>query len=93
MRNHESWKIFETMIGNGIDTFKNTAPDVYQKVVRKSRIETITRKTDVNYVFWDSSFCSPRFNRFTTLKAKKNNLGVPKKGYLKKNLSSQNFNH
>ena len=78
-----------------IDTFKNTAPVVYQKVVyQKNRTETSlfhgvwsTQNLFINHVFLDAPFSSPIANRFTYwIMQKINNTGCPKTRYTQKKL-------
>ena len=73
-----------------IDTFRNSSPGAYQKVVGKIELRqepvpvSDTRKVDLsNHVFLDSPFCGPMLKRLATLKI--NNAMCPK------NVTCKNF--
>ena len=60
------------MLGDVIDTFRNTAPLVYHMVAQKIQIEKNTcqsvsysKSLSVNHVFLDLPFCGPMFQKHT----------------------------
>ena len=60
------------LIGYMIDTFKNTAPDIYQKFVRKKTIQEkffswcqVLKKMICQSSVLDSPICTPLITRFT----------------------------